>query len=195
MNIGDRVQNTMRDREGYICGFEDETMALVDYGRGPEISSVKYLKTLGRAPSSLAIKRVKQTREERLRRAEVVSDDFLEYLRAVGVSIRVYCAEEHIGLLADMLEHNGANLSSGFEPSDTHSRGGEYRPYAPGIICIFPAPETGRFPTPFSLTSAGEGHIARTAFGLKLISSGFPITTWKGQKSNAGGVVCPEASL
>ncbi len=24
---------------------------------------------------------------------------------------------------------------------------------------------------------------------------GFPITTWKGQKSNAGGVVCPEASL
>ena len=50
MNIGDRVQNTMRDREGYICGFEDETMALVDYGRGPEISSVKYLKTLGRAP-------------------------------------------------------------------------------------------------------------------------------------------------
>ena len=22
MNIGDRVQNTMRDREGYICGFE-----------------------------------------------------------------------------------------------------------------------------------------------------------------------------
>src|SRR5271154_641971 len=94
---GDRVRNTMREREGVVLGFETETLALVDYGQGPEKASVRNL-------TLLAPKHTKQTREERLRRAELVSEDFLDYLRLVGVSIRVYCAEEHVGLLVHMLE-------------------------------------------------------------------------------------------
>jgi hypothetical protein len=125
--------------------------------------------------------KVRRSRQERLSQLEDVSEEFVSYLCDKGVSIRVYCAEEHVDLLAKLLESNGAALPESFEPSDTHSRGGVYRPYAPGIICIFPAPESGRFSTEFSLTVDGQGHIARTGFGLSLIRAGFPITVWKGK--------------
>ena len=48
--IGDKVRNTMRDREGVIRGFENEKLALVDYGQGPEKASVGNLVLLKPRP-------------------------------------------------------------------------------------------------------------------------------------------------
>jgi hypothetical protein len=119
------------------------------------------------------------TLRERLSRLEDVSEELVEYLHSVGVIIRVYCAPEHKDTLVWLLENNGATLPDDFECSAVHERGGEYRPWAPGFICIFPAPPEGMATPEFTVLDDGRAHIARTAFGLKLISLGFPITTWK----------------
>jgi hypothetical protein len=119
------------------------------------------------------------TLRERLSRLEDVSEELVGYLKSVGVSIRVYCAPEHKDTLIWLLENNGATLPEGFECSAVHERGGEYRPWAPGFICVFPAPPEGMATPDFTVLDDGRAHIARTAFGLKLISLGFPITTWK----------------
>src|SRR5208337_4817740 len=48
------------------------------------------------------------TLRERLSHLEDVSDELVEYLKSVGVSIRVYCAPEHKDTLTWLLENNGA---------------------------------------------------------------------------------------
>ena len=39
--VGDKVKNTMRDREGVVEGFKNDTLLLVNYGSGPEVTSLK----------------------------------------------------------------------------------------------------------------------------------------------------------
>jgi hypothetical protein len=45
---GDKVKHTLQDHEGVIVSFESETIALVDFGKGPKKTSLKYLKLVSK---------------------------------------------------------------------------------------------------------------------------------------------------
>ena len=176
MEIGTVVIET----EGFFKGSEFIVVSETE-GRHAHFG-VRMLK-VPMPKSEVKSSKPRQAKQERLSQPAIVPGADITYLKECGVDIRVYCAEEHVSNLRYALNRNGSDLPAGFEPSDTHSRGGEYRPYSFGIICTFPAPELGRLETRFSITAGGQAHIARTSFGLALIKAGFPITTWKGKKS------------
>jgi hypothetical protein len=46
--VNDEVRNTMRDRNGTLKGFENALVALVDYGKGLEKTSIQYLELIGK---------------------------------------------------------------------------------------------------------------------------------------------------
>lgn len=51
--VGDKVRNSMRERDGIVEGFKNDTLLLINYGNGPEVTSPKNVVLLKPVHSSL----------------------------------------------------------------------------------------------------------------------------------------------
>lgn len=90
--VGDKVKNTMRDREGVVEGFKNDTLLLVNYGSGPEVTSPKNLALLSKVTDvRLALKQ-----------DPALVQQFAEIFKPVG-RIMISCQASRIDKLANDL--------------------------------------------------------------------------------------------
>ncbi len=90
---GDKVKNTMREREGVVVGMETETLALVDYGRGPEKASVKNLELVSKGTDV----------QQALRKDPEALESFAEHFKRCGGRIEITCQPSKASMLASEL--------------------------------------------------------------------------------------------
>jgi hypothetical protein len=111
--VGEKVQNTMRSREGVIVGAAlDAGILLVDYGKGAERTSIKYLDITD-------AQRKKNERRILLESRREEREDFREFLReterarklaATPVETLKRTDPGALALLADYYKANGGRM-------------------------------------------------------------------------------------
>ena len=117
---GTAVHNNMRGRDGVFRGLLSETVAFIDYGSGPEFTSVKYLGLTERQQKIVDRKaKLEAAREER--------EDLQEALRlqnkaakfaATPVEVLKRTDPEALAMLADYCKQFGYHIEISCAPRD-----------------------------------------------------------------------------
>jgi hypothetical protein len=134
--VGDKVKNSMREREGVVEGFKSDSLLLVNYGNGPEVTSLKNIILVKPVHTSLGSQLLAGAELPTLNESEASYYDELLHSWGLVDSVRVHAPSRIEKGVKEIFSRLGISYPPDWRGTKKGTRGGteEQRTVASTVV-------------------------------------------------------------